>query len=102
MSGATAKEREGEIIPDEYSLSQNYPNPFNPTTKIKFSLPEASNVELKVYDALGNIVENLVNGSYNAGVYEVDFHAANISSGVYFYRLKTENFLQTRKLMLLK
>jgi hypothetical protein len=83
-------------------LSQNYPNPFNPSTTIKFSLPEASNVDLKVYDALGNIVENLADGSYSAGVYEVNFNAQNISSGVYFYRLRTNNFLQTRKLMLLK
>jgi hypothetical protein len=102
LSGATAVEKEQGTIPDEYALSQNYPNPFNPSTTIKFSLPEASNVDLKVYDALGNIVENLADGSYSAGVYEINFNAQNISSGVYFYRLKTNNFLQTRKLMLLK
>lgn len=83
-------------------LSQNYPNPFNPITVIKFSLPLKSNVSLKVYDILGREVKTLINGIKEAGIQEIPFEASNLSSGIYFYRLETQDFTQTRKMILLK
>lgn len=89
-------------IPKSYSLSQNYPNPFNPVTKIRFSLPHAGNVRLTVYDALGKEIKLLVNENLQAGIYETDFDAANIPSGVYFYRIEADGFTETKKMILLK
>jgi len=90
-------------MPSEYTLEQNYPNPFNPTTKINFSIPEASNVTLKVYDALGKEITTLVNGFKSAGNYSYDFTASsNLTSGVYFYTLSANNFVSTKKLTLIK
>jgi len=89
-------------LPKEFALQQNYPNPFNPTTTISFSIPENQNVELKVYDLLGNEVANLVNEYKSAGSYSVNFNASNLASGIYFYKLKAGNFQQTKKLILLK
>jgi len=106
-------------VPNGFSLYQNYPNPFNPTTKIKFSvapplgLPspsrvfdlsggEAEGVRLAVYDALGREVATLVNEKLNPGTYEVEWDASNFSSGVYFYKLETGGFVQTRKMVLMK
>lgn len=86
----------------DYVLNQNFPNPFNPTTKIKFSVPKSSNVIIKVYDVLGNEIETLVNKKIPTGNYEVNWNAANLPSGVYFYRLQTGDFAQTRKMILLK
>jgi len=91
----------------QFELKQNYPNPFNPSTKIKYSIPsniqrETSNVSLKVYDVLGNVVATLVNEQQPAGAYEVEFNAGNLSSGIYFYRLVSGSFIQTKKLILLK
>ncbi|OGU37058.1 MAG: hypothetical protein A2315_11390 [Ignavibacteria bacterium RIFOXYB2_FULL_35_12] len=93
--------------PSEYRLFQNYPNPFNPVTKIKFSIPsnvkrEMSNVLLKVYDILGNEVAILVNEVKPAGSYEIDFNAANLPSGVYFYQLIAGDYLETKKMLLLR
>ncbi len=91
-----------------FILEQNYPNPFNPSTKIKFTIPvtlsevEGSLVTLKVYDVLGNEVTTLVNEELSAGEYELDFNATNLTSGIYFYRLKSEDFIQTKKMILLK
>jgi hypothetical protein len=94
---------EGSLIsPKEYQLAQNYPNPFNPTTKISYSIPQRGIVTLKVYDILGNEVSTLVNEEQSAGNYEVDFNAARLSSGIYFYKLQTENFVETKKMILLK
>ena len=100
------------IIPEQFSLSQNYPNPFNPTTKIRFSLPNpseggAQNVRLIVYDALGREVQTLVNEQLSPGTYEVDFPAptgdgSNLPSGVYYYKLITEEYSQTKKMILIK
>ncbi len=96
-------------IPSIYKLQQNYPNPFNPSTKINWQLPISSFVSLKVYDVLGNEVVILVNEEKPAGTYEVTWNATNLPSGVYFYRLQvypansgTENFVDTKKTLLLK
>lgn len=73
------------FIPSEYYVSQNYPNPFNPSTTIKFSVPEESQVKLNIYNSIGEVVENLVNQAYQAGSYEVSWNATNYPSGIYFY-----------------
>ncbi len=87
---------------EDFQLSQNFPNPFNPTTTIQYQLPKAGNVTIRVYDILGNEVATLVNGEKPAGVYETKFNASNLSSGLYIYQLKAGNFMQTKKMMLLK
>ena len=89
-------------IPEVFSLSQNYPNPFNPTTVIQYSIPEVTNVKLKVYDMLGREIKTLVNQEQSAGVYNVQFNATHLSSGVYFYRVETGSFVASKKLLLLK
>ncbi|MGK9477829.1 T9SS type A sorting domain-containing protein [Melioribacter sp. OK-6-Me] len=89
-------------LPKTYTLEQNYPNPFNPTTTIKFSVPKKSNVKITIYDLLGRFVHQLVNAEYDPGVYSVQFNAANLSSGVYFYRIEADDFISVKKLMLLK
>lgn len=83
-------------------LKQNYPNPFNPTTTISFTIPLSQMVELKVYDMLGQEVAELVNEYVQGGSHSVQFNASHISSGIYFYKLKVGNFVQTKKLILLK
>jgi hypothetical protein len=88
--------------PTTYSLSQNYPNPFNPVTKINFAIPKSGLVTLKVYDILGREVMTLVNEMKTAGNYTVDFNGANLSSGAYFYRLKSGEFIDTKRMMLIK
>jgi hypothetical protein len=85
-----------------YYLSQNYPNPFNPSTKISYKVGEPGLVQLKVYNILGVEVADLVNEYKNAGEYSTDFNALNLSSGVYFYSLTVNNFVQTRKMILEK
>ena len=75
-----------------FSLSQNYPNPFNPTTTIKYTLPEASNVKLTLINSLGEKVMDLVNGKVNSGNHEVKLNGSNLASGIYFYRLQTEKY----------
>jgi len=112
-----AKEGDEEIssAPVEFALEQNYPNPFNPSTKIDYSIPEAGNVELKVYDILGNEVATLVNEYQQEGKYEVEFNShsgevRNLTSGVYIYSLRVGNpskgsgqgFVQSKKMMLIK
>jgi hypothetical protein len=89
-------------LPTVYSLGQNYPNPFNPSTEISFALPNSGQVELIVYNVLGQEVETLVDRHMEAGNHTVTWNAANYSSGVYFYRLNAERFTQTLKMMLLK
>lgn len=86
----------------KYQLSQNYPNPFNPTTVINFTIPQPGNVTLKVYNSVGQEVATLLNEYKTASNYSVDFNASNLASGVYFYKLKVDNFTQTRKMMLIK
>jgi len=89
-------------VPDNFSLEQNYPNPFNPTTNIKFAIPVSGNVTLKVFNQLGKEVETLTDGFKNAGSYELNFNAANLSSGVYFYKLETAGKIETKKMLLVK
>lgn len=89
-------------IPNGYNLFQNYPNPFNPTTKFKFQMPKSGNVKLTIYDITGKEVEVMLKEHLLAGTYEVDWNAAEYSSGVYFYSLTTNNFTQTRKMVVLK
>jgi hypothetical protein len=89
-------------VPKEYALQQNYPNPFNPSTTIRFELPHAAQVSLMVYNVLGQEVMTLISEEKPAGIYEVQFDPRNLSSGMFVYRLRTGDFVQTRKLMLLK
>ncbi|MEO8666080.1 MAG: T9SS type A sorting domain-containing protein [Ignavibacteria bacterium] len=87
---------------NSYELSQNYPNPFNPTTNIKFSIQNSSNVKLKIFNSVGMEVETLVNQTLNAGTYRVDWNAVNFPSGLYYYRIESSDFVQTRKMLLIK
>ncbi|MFC2092903.1 T9SS type A sorting domain-containing protein [Bacteroidota bacterium] len=90
-------------IPGEYSLQQNYPNPFNPSTTIRFNIPNTSNVTLKIYNISGQEVATLVNNEVvSAGIKEIDFNAVNLSSGIYFYTIKANDFTATKKMVLLK
>ncbi len=102
VSNATAVSENNDIRPSDYALTQNYPNPFNPTTNINFKIPQSGFVSLKVYNILGDEVATLVNGVKPAGNYTVNFNAASLASGVYFYRLQAGNFTQNRKMILLK
>jgi hypothetical protein len=89
-------------LPKTFVLEQNYPNPFNPTTVMSYQLPVASEVSLKLFDVLGKEVATLVNERQEAGAYNYTLNASNLSSGVYFYRLQAGNFVQTKKMMLVK
>ena len=89
-------------LPIKFNLSQNYPNPFNPSTKISFSIPESGMVSLKVYDLLGREVANLINRELQPGTYDYSFNGAGLSSGMYFYKIDSGNYSETRKMMLLK
>lgn len=106
-------ELDTDIIPSDFSLSQNFPNPFNPTTKIKFQIPnviatplergkQSQLVILKVYDVLGNEITTLINEEKPAGIYEVNFNAVKLPSGIYFYKLQVGSFIDTKKMVLLK
>lgn len=89
-------------IPKLYTLEQNYPNPFNPSTVIKFSIPEVSNVKLSIYNVLGQKVTELVNSRLEAGTYSFNWDASGVTSGIYFYELSTDNFSSIKKMMLIK
>jgi hypothetical protein len=100
-TAVTSIAEKGEV-PEEYALEQNYPNPFNPSTTIRYDLPYASNVNLKVYDLLGQETMTLVDEERPAGVYEVRFNAQNLSSGMYIYRLRAGDFVATKRMLVLK
>ena len=109
LDGIYEYSKEVEVIipkPTNYYLAQNYPNPFNPKTTVKYQIPELSFVTLKIYDVLGNEVRTLVSEEKPAGEYKVEFYQAssikNPVSGVYFYQLQAGNFVQTKKMLLLK
>jgi hypothetical protein len=93
---------EADLTVTTYSLSQNYPNPFNPSTTIRWQMPEREFVTLKIYDVLGREVTTLVNEELTAGTHETVFDASGISSGVYFYQIKAEGFIETKKMILLR
>ncbi len=92
----------GETVVETYELSQNFPNPFNPETVIKYQIPEAGHVTVKVYDMLGREVASLVNETQQKGRYELKFNAGQLASGVYIYSIKAGKFSSTKKMMLLK
>lgn len=98
--GITSIDEENVI--SSYNLFQNYPNPFNPYTTIKFSVPNASLISLKIYDILGREITTLVNEEKHAGNYTVNFDGNNLSSGIYFYRIKAGSFIQAKKMILTK
>jgi Secretion system C-terminal sorting domain len=86
----------------EFKLEQNYPNPFNPETKIAFSIPTSNYIDLRVYDILGREVKTLLSRQLNAGEYEIEFNADNLSSGMYYYRLQSGDNVSVRKMTLVK
>ncbi|MFN3694802.1 MAG: T9SS type A sorting domain-containing protein [Ignavibacterium sp.] len=88
--------------PKEFNLEQNYPNPFNPLTKIRYEVPIKSKISLKVFDILGRELINLVDQIQDAGYYEIDFNASELSSGIYFSRLESDSFMKTIKMSLVK
>jgi hypothetical protein len=100
--GVTFANQINSEIPEGFSLYQNYPNPFNPLTNIRFDIPKSNHVKIIIYNALGKEITTLVNEKLSAGSYEVNWNASGYPSGVYFYRLLTEEFADTRKMVLLK
>jgi len=95
-------ENKSTIVPAEYSLYQNYPNPFNPSTTIEYHIQELSLVTIKVYNVLGKEVATLINEYKPAGKYETEFNAANLPSGIYFYKVQAGDFVETKKMILMK
>ena len=91
-----------ELLPKEFALHQNYPNPFNPITTIEFSLPESRLVRLEVFDIVGRNVSTLINTQKEAGFHSVQFNGSGLSSGVYLYRIQAGDFVQVKKLLLVK
>jgi hypothetical protein len=92
-----------EYSPNSFYLEQNYPNPFNPSTTIKFNIPEATYVTLRIYDSLGSEIQTLIDNEYRpVGSYQIDFDASNLSSGMYFYKLITPDFIATKKMILVR
>jgi hypothetical protein len=89
-------------IPTEFAMNQNYPNPFNPVTTIKYQLPKAELVTIKIYDIIGKEISTLINRTQNAGYYEVNFNAGKLSSGIYFYKMVAGDFVSIKKLVVLK
>jgi hypothetical protein len=101
--GFTTDVTEGEEIPTEYSLSQNYPNPFNPSTTIQYSLPEAGDVTMRIYNLLGQEVKTVFDDvSQSAGTHSVVFSSSELPSGIYFYSFRVNNFTQVKKMILMK
>lgn len=98
----TGKKTYSNEVPAKFELLQNYPNPFNPYTYIEFFMPKDANVTLKVYDILGNEVKTLVEGHQRAGTYNIFFDGSDLSSGVYLYKLSAGDFIQTKKMLLVK
>ncbi|HUI64264.1 MAG TPA: T9SS type A sorting domain-containing protein [Bacteroidota bacterium] len=99
---ATSVDRSYSDVPNSFGLEQNYPNPFNPTTTIRYSLPQKAYVNLIVYNSIGQKVSTLVQETQAPGYHEVKFDGTNLASGVYFYRIQTKSFIQTKKVLLLR
>ncbi len=89
-------------VPDNIILSQNYPNPFNPTTKIKFDIPKSSDVKLIIFDAVGRVVRSITKNNLTAGSYEYEFNGESLSSGIYYFKLETNDFSKTMKMVMVK
>ncbi|MEP7145713.1 MAG: T9SS type A sorting domain-containing protein, partial [bacterium] len=89
-------------VPEKFELLQNYPNPFNPDTKISYNLVTQTNVKITIYDASGKLISTINKGIEKRGSYSVNFNAADLSSGVYYYKLETDNFIDTKKMLLIK
>ncbi len=105
LGGGTVgiQEQETEEIPTSYALAHNFPNPFNPTTTIQFSLPQAGDVTLKIYNLLGEEVKTLVDEYKEIGKHSVQFNASQLASGIYFYRnYRQDQFVETKKMILLR
>jgi hypothetical protein len=85
-----------------YQLEQNYPNPFNPSTTIRFAVPQAGKVTLSVYNVLGEKIRDLISGFYETGIHSVNFDGKDLNSGVYIYKLQSENFVKVKKMLLMK
>ena len=102
ISSGTVDVSSNPVTINEFDLAQNYPNPFNPTTTIRFSLPEAGNVKLTVFNILGQEIQTLINGFKGVGTHTVKFEATNLNSGIYIYKIEAGTFVQTRKMLLLK
>ncbi|RPI19764.1 MAG: T9SS C-terminal target domain-containing protein [Ignavibacteriae bacterium] len=103
----TPVSNEGELIPDKYILYQNYPNPFNPTTKIRFDIPsnvkrQTSNVKLVIHNVIGKEITTLINEQMNPGTYEVEWDASNYPSGIYYYKLTSGDYSETKKMIFIK
>jgi hypothetical protein len=105
----TSVEQLSAQLPEKFSLSQNYPNPFNPSTTLRYSVPERSNVRLSIFNTLGQTISEIVNGTKEAGYYAHSFNASQFSSGIYFYRIEvtsTQNsgktFVETKKMVLMR
>jgi plastocyanin len=94
--------KDNAVQPDRFIVEQNYPNPFNPTTTIRYALPQSGLVTVKVFNILGDELATLVNREESAGSHEIQFAAANLTSGIYFYRIQAGNVTQTKRMLLLK
>jgi hypothetical protein len=101
-STAVGVEEDENELPSEFSLHQNYPNPFNPVTKIGYSLNKSGLVRLNVYDVLGRLVKTLINQHQDAGNHSVEFDAGGIASGTYIYTISVNNFITSKKMVLVK
>ncbi|MFA4907790.1 MAG: T9SS type A sorting domain-containing protein, partial [archaeon] len=98
----TISELVKNLTPNTFRLAQNHPNPFNPMTTIRYQIPEATTVNLKIFDVLGNEVATLINETKPAGEYQIVFDGTNVPSGIYFYQLSTGRYSETRKMILMK
>jgi hypothetical protein len=98
----TGINQEGTQLPDNFELSQNYPNPFNPVTNVHFSIPKSGNISFKVYNSLGQVVGVYYDGFIKAGNYNAEIDGSNLASGIYFYTLSSPEFVQTKKMILVK
>jgi hypothetical protein len=101
-SGPTGIINENNFIADDFRLYQNYPNPFNPSTNLEFGISKLGFVSFKVYDALGKEIAVLFNEIKPAGKYSIEFNGSNLSSGIYFYKLESGDFSETKRMILLK
>ena len=101
-SNGTTDVEDNSVIPNEYKLAQNYPNPFNPSTTIQFVVPEAGMYSLKVYNALGEEVADLINNQLASGQHKVNFDASKLASGMYIYKLSGNNVNISKKMILMK